>query len=204
MSRLFFLVFASIVLAGAAPASVPGDPSAVLPLAQGDALPTAHVTTAAGERVALADLVAGRPVAVVFYRGGWCPYCNEHLADLAEAAPRLREKGYRIFAVSPDRPELVAEAAVESTHGHRLLSDSLMEAAQAFGVAFRVDDETFARLQGFGIDLDASSGEAHRMLPVPAVFLLDAEGTIVFRYYNSNYRERLSGDELLEAAAMSF
>lgn len=62
------------------------------------------------------------------------------------------------------------------------------------------NDADFARFPGFGIDLEKASGEQHRMLPVPAVFLIDADGVITFRYYNPDYRERLSGETHLEAA----
>lgn len=73
-------------------------------------------------------------------------------------------------------------------------------AARAFGLAFRVDAETYENLLGYGIDLEAASGEDHHLLPVPAVFLIGRDGTIDFRYYNPDYKERLSGDALLEAA----
>ncbi len=193
------LIFAGVTVS----AAVPEDAAEVRPLERGDTLPEVSVRTADGEEVTMAALVDGQPAAFVFYRGGWCPYCNEHLSELAEVAPQLREKGYRIFALSPDRPAQVAEASAESSSGYTLFSDSTSEAARAFGVAFRVDNETFERLHGFGIDIEKASGQTHRMLPVPAVFLVDAEGVINFRYYNPDYRERLSGDALLEAAALT-
>lgn len=75
-----------------------------------------------------------------------------------------------------------------------------MQAAKAFGVAFQVDEQTYANLQNHGIDLKETSGESHHMLPVPAVFLINTSGTITFRYYNPDYRERISTEMLLKAA----
>lgn len=199
-----FLIPLLIFALAAVSAGVPEDATEVQPLERGVRLPDVVVRTSNCEKVALADLADGRPAAFVFYRGGWCPYCNVHLAELGEVAPQLEEQGYRIFAISPDRPEQVVEAAAEFEGGYTLFSDSTMEAAKAFGVAFRLDDETFERLHSFGIDIEKASGEKHRLLPVPAVFLVDADGVITFRYYNPDYRERLSGEALLEAAAMAF
>ena len=194
-----FFIFA----VGTALGGVPVDAAEVQPLERGDVLPDISVRTASGEKVALADLADGRPAAFVFYRGDWCLYCNVHLAELGEVAPQLRELGYRIFALSPDRPEQLAKAEAESASGYTLLSDHTAEAAKAFGVAFRVDDAEFERLHGFGIDIERASGETHRLLPVPAVFLVGADGGINFRYHNPEYRERLSGQALLEAAALT-
>ncbi len=197
--RLFFFL-ASAVVPAALAASVPDDASEVTPLGVGDAVPQAQVRTADGASIDVRSLTRGRPAVYVFYRGGWCPYCNEHLADLAGIEEDLEELGYRVFAISPDRPEKVAEAAAESAANYHLLSDSAMDAARAFGVAFRVDDADFERLRGFGIDLEASSGRSHRLLPVPAVFLADASGKILYSYHDADYRERLSGADLLRVA----
>ena len=75
-----------------------------------------------------------------------------------------------------------------------------MDAAKAFGVAFKVDDGMLTKYKGFGIDLEAASGEKHHYLPVPSVFLIGTDGVIKFRYFNPDYKVRLSSEELLAAA----
>ena len=75
-----------------------------------------------------------------------------------------------------------------------------MIASRAFGVAYRVDDATIERYRGFGIDLEAASGESHFQLPVPSVFLVDTGGKVLFRYYNPDYKIRIDPDALLAAA----
>ena len=84
--------------------------------------------------------------------------------------------------------------------GYVLLSDSEMAASRAFGIAYRVDEETLAALKKWGIDLAQASGQTHHLLPVPAVFLIGKQGTIRFSYVNPNYRVRLGPDVLLAAA----
>lgn len=165
----------------------------------GDAAPDAAVRTAEGEAVTLAALTKDTPTVLVFYRGGWCPYCNQHLAGLTEIEAEIQEKGYQIIAISPDRPEKVAEAAENATFKYRLLSDSDMNAAKAYGLAFTLAEDMVTRLQGFGIDVEAASGRDHHMLPVPAVIVIDGDGVIRFRHADEDYTERLSNEALLQS-----
>ncbi|MEX2607320.1 MAG: peroxiredoxin-like family protein [Kiritimatiellia bacterium] len=168
----------------------------------GKPLPDVEVRKADGTTVTLHDLHQDTPTVLVFYRGGWCPYCTRHLSALGEVEGRLREAGYQIIAVSPDRPEKVKESLEKHEFSYQLVSDSPMNAAKAFGLAFTVDEETFKQLQGYGIDIEGDSGTTHRMLPVPAVFLIDAEGIIQFVHADPDYKQRLSNAALLKAAGM--
>jgi peroxiredoxin len=81
-----------------------------------------------------------------------------------------------------------------------VLSDGTTEAAQAFGLAFQVDDDTFKMFKGYGIDLEDASGEDHHILPVPAVFIVATDGVILFDYVNPDYKVRIDPEKLLEAA----
>lgn len=108
--------------------------------------------------------------------------------------------GYQIIAVSPDKPEVLLPSIKKAKPGYLLLSDSKMEASQAFGLAYVVDDKTMGLLKNYGIDIEAASGETHRMLPVPSVFLVSEEGRIEFTYVNPNYKVRLAPEVLLAAA----
>lgn len=82
--------------------------------------------------------------------------------------------------------------------GYRLFSDSRLEAAKAYGIAFQVDAETVARYAGFNIDLEAASGESHHQLPVPSVFVY-VDGRMTFQYVNPDHRIRMPADVLLAA-----
>jgi peroxiredoxin len=168
----------------------------------GKALPDAELRKADGSKATLHSLHQEMPTVLVFYRGGWCPYCNRHLAALGEVEDKLREAGYQIIAVSPDKPEKIQESLEKHDFNYQLVSDSHMNAAKAMGLAFTVDEATFERLQGFGIDIEADSGTTHHMLPVPAVFLIDADGIIQFVHADPDYKKRLSNENLLKAAGL--
>ena len=180
---------------------VPQKAEDVQPLLIGKALPKMMVRTGENEPFDLNAAVAEKPVVLIFYRGGWCPYCNKHLGQLQAIEGQLVEMGYQIIAVSPDRPEKI-KAAVDK-HGlkYPLVSDSEMGAAKAMGVAFRLDDATVSKYKTeYGIDIEADSGQKHHLLLAPSVFLVGTDGVVQFSYVNPNYEVRIDPAVLLEAA----
>src|SRR5271154_6281548 len=66
-----------------------------------------------GRSVALAELRNQGPVVVSFYRGVWCPYCNEDLRAMQEILPAIEEVGARMVAISPQLPVNSRKAARE-------------------------------------------------------------------------------------------
>lgn len=169
-------------------------------LSVGDKIPQATVYTAGGDAVKLRDAVSEKPAVIVFYRGGWCPYCVKHLAALGEVKDQIMAAGYQVFAISADQPSKLSTAPSGEKLGYTLLSDSSMEAAKAFGITFRVPDELVSKYKNeYKIDLEAASGETHHVLPHPAVFIVDTKGSVRFAHVNPDYKSRLSPADILGA-----
>ncbi len=181
-------------------AGVPDDPARVAPLTVGTTIPAVTVRNPDGSERTFGPRTLAKPTVLIFYRGGWCPYCNAHLGELKTAEPTLLELGYDLVFMSADQPDLLYSSLKEPDIHYTLLSDARMSAARAYGVAFRVDDATVAKYKGYGIDLEAASGETHHELPVPAVFIIDRKGVIRFVYANPDYKVRLSSNALLAEA----
>lgn len=181
-------------------AGVAASAEEICPIKVGARIPSVSVKTIEGEAVELTSAVAKKPTVLIFYRGGWCVYCNAQLQQLRTIEPTLRGLGYQLIAVSPDRSEKLRESLDKHSLGYTLLSDSKLTAAKQFGLVFRVADQTLQRYKTFNIDLEDASGELHHLLPVPAVFIVGMDGTIRFSYVNPNYRVRLDPDILLMAA----
>lgn len=114
--------------------------------------------------------------------------------------PQLEALGFRVIALSPDRPEKLTGSLEVDDLGYTLYSDSDLDAARAFGIAYQLDAEQLEAYRGYGIDLEAASGRDHHQLPVPSVFLVDDSGTIRWVYSNPDYRVRPENEALLEAA----
>lgn len=200
------MVLLAIAPLGALPAETPQErpvadkPTDVHPLGVGDQVPDGTLRDLAGKKVRFYDLVHHKPTVVIFYRGGWCPYCNLQMEQLMKLEPRLLGLGYQILAISADKPEKMGESLEKHKLNYTLLSDSKLDLARSFGLVYQVDPETVDKMKTFHVDLEAASGETHHRLPVPAAYVVDSNGLIHFSYYNPDIKVRADPDKLFEAA----
>lgn len=172
----------------------------ICPIKVGDQVPSINIKNIEGENVNLNSLVKQKRTVLMFYRGGWCPFCNLQLANLNEIEKDLLALGYQMVAISIDKPEKLKESLDKHKLSYTLLSDSKAEASTAFGLAFYVADDYNKMLLSHNMNLEESSGEKHHILPVPAVFIVDQDAIIQFEYVNPNYKVRLNEQILLKAA----
>ncbi len=190
MIQSLFIVF-SVFLVGTLSAA---------PLSVDQMIPDATLQTEEGKPVKLRELMSEKPTVLIFYRGGWCPYCTKHLMEVAGIEKDILAAGYQILAISPDQPSKLAETPDREELHYTLLSDSSMEAAKAFGLSFQVPQELVSKYKNeYKIDVEAASGEKHHMLPHPALFVVGKDGVIKFAHVDENYRVRLEADAILKA-----
>lgn len=195
------------IRAGHADMPVAATASEIEPLRAGDEAPRFAVETADGRPFHFDPQNLERPVVVIVFRGGWCPYCNMHLSELRHVIPEIDAMGVNVLFLSGDRPELLYDSLDDETRdeiagqGYTILSDAKAGAAIAFGIAFRASDKTIQRRHEKGEDIEASSMALHGVLPVPSVFAIDTAGRIEFAYSNADYKVRVPADELREVAA---
>lgn len=166
-----------------------------------------HVLRPDGTTTTLQAETAGRPTVVVFYRGGWCPFCTRQLAGLGSVQAELERSGWRILALSPEPAAVVAMTISTATanNGHdgiRRLADADGNAMRAFGVAFHLDETASQRVRARGTILVTPPGSPRGILPVPSLFLVDATGVIRFVHADPDYRTRIS-TEAVRAAALA-
>lgn len=203
-TALPFLAVISLAAALAAPAShaeFAASAEETQPLPAGVAAPTFTARNADGSGFVFDPSSLKRPAMLIFYRGGWCPYCNRHLAELRHVVPELEQRGMDVYFLSADSPANLSSALKGEAEGldYTLLSDARLGAAEAFGLAFRVSDDYYQQAKEYGLDLEEASGETHHALPVPAVYVIDAAGMIRFGHTNPDYTQRLSAEELRAA-----
>lgn len=203
MRTKFILLFFVFVLSFCNPqnengANVPHNPTEVSPLTIGSSVPSIVLSDPFGNTEDLAALSTENTL-IVFYRGGWCPFCSAELSELASIEEELYDRGINIVAISPDQPEYLRETLDEIKTDYLLLSDSNMNAAKTFGIAFREDPETVQNLKENGMDIEKRTGMDHNMLPVPSVFLVNGMGIVEFQYVNPDYKHRIDKDVLLAA-----
>jgi len=182
-------------------AGIPDDPAQVHPLSVGSPAPAFSARTADGVLRKFSPDAYGKPTIVLFYRGGWCPYCNMQLSDMRLVEPKLRAGGFEIVFLSTDQPKLLYSSLKATDIHYTILSDNHLKAARAFHVAYHLDGATLAKQREYGVDLERTTGTKLHELPVPSVFIIDTSGTIRFVYSNPDYTVRLSADALWAAAA---
>ncbi len=171
----------------------------VCPLKVGEKIPETSIVNLNGDSKTLSTIIGVRPSIIIFYRGGWCPYCNMQMSQLVTIEDTLINLGYQIIAISMDIPAKLKESLEKYEMKYSLYSDSKAYASKAFGIAFRVSNEYYKKLKSHNIDLEEASGEKHRILPVPSVFIVK-NGIIQFEYVNPDYKIRIKRELLLTAA----
>lgn len=179
--------------------ALPASASDIRPLMIGSEIPEVMLQNANGESVLLHELYRDKPVMIIFYRGGWCPFCNRHLAELATREEAVRNLGIEIIAISPDSPEQLKEGLDGHEPKYKLLSDVERAAARQFGVAFQITDpeQVTALTERTG---HSATADGNYIFPVPAVFILDSGKIVRFQYVDPDYRRRISGAILMAAA----
>lgn len=168
-----------------------------LGLAVGTAAPDATLRDGEARPVRLAELISRGPILLVFYRGGWCPYCNFQIRELTLAYPELQRRGVTPVAISVDRPEEAGATRAAYAIPFPILSDPDLGAHRTFQVIHHADDAEVARLKGFGIDLEAASGRRHHDIAVPSLFLIDATGAIRWGHVDPEYKVRPTTAQIL-------
>src|SRR5271156_6297089 len=115
----------------------------------GDSIPAVTLRTVDNQEVKLRTLVAEKPTVLIFFRGGWCPFCNAHLSSLLGIEQELNKQGVQIIAVGMDQPSKLRETMQKDKLDYMLLSDSDATAVKAFGIAYTVDNATLQRMKDY-------------------------------------------------------
>ena len=200
------IAYSVAIRAGHADVAIADSADLIQPLGKGDPAPRFIVETADGEAFDFNPENLERPVILLAFRGGWCPFCNMYLSDMRFAIPEIRKLGIDVLFLSGDRSDLLFSTLKSETQediaglDYTLLSDADAQAAMALGIAFKASQRTINGRHRKGQDIEGSSMMKHGVLPVPAVFAIDKQGQIQFAYTNANYKVRLPADELMAAA----
>jgi peroxiredoxin len=163
----------------------------------GGAAPDITLPDALGRGVSLRSLWQQGPLVLIFYRGGWCPYCNLELRAWQQRLAELGALGASLVAISPQTPDNSLSTAQKNELEFAVLSDSSLAASQAFGVAFTLAPELIDLYSRVGNDLPTLNGNGQWVLPVPATYVIDRQGRIAFAHVEADYRERAEPDDVL-------
>lgn len=179
--------------APAGPESVPVSAIEKLdePLGVGKHMPLFRIDVAGAEgEHDLAKLLESGPVVVTFYRGSWCPYCVTELSTAQKQIENIRSAGARVLAISPEKPSETADLVEQKDFGFLFGTDRDNELATKLALSFKLDAKTIQRYKQYGIDLPEANESKVWQLPIPATYIIDTDGTIVWAFVDEDYSKR--------------
>ena len=175
-----------------------GDPAGVAQ--PGTPLPDGNLLDVGGQRTTLAGTLAGKPAVIVFYRGGWCPYCNIALRTYqAELVPALAMRGISLIAISPQTADGSLSTKETKELSFTVLSDPGNQIARQLGILTAPSDGTRAAQLQLGLDLTQVNADGTTGLPMPTVVIADADGVIRWIDVHLDYTTRAEPGQVLQA-----
>ena len=134
---------------------------------------------------------------ISFYRGSWCPYCNVELHALQEYQEKFNALGAKLIAITPELPDGTLTSIEKHKITFEVLSDIDNEVAKKFGLVFTLPGELKDIYRSFGFDLEKSNGNDKWQLPIPATYIVNSDGVIVYAFVNTDYTKRLEPETIL-------
>ena len=163
----------------------------------GATAPQFQLTDAYGKLVRSEDLLALGKLIVLFFRGRWCPYCVAQLEAMQQALTAILAKRANLIAISPQTARQTAFMVEQHRLSFPVLCDAGNKVARQFGVVYRLPDYLQEQYRRTMINLPNCNGDKNWELPLPAVYILEPGGRVSFAQVESDYRQRLEPDRIL-------
>lgn len=164
----------------------------------GEQLPEFALNNQNMELVSSAEELTKGPLVITFYRGFWCPYCNLDLSNLNTYAPRIAELGSRLLVISPEQPVYSKKIMAMHKLGFDILWDQGNKVAEAFRLKFFLPKDLKELYRDkFNINLKLYHGDDEWALPVPARFIVNQKGKVIYAENSADYTKRPDPEELL-------
>lgn len=163
----------------------------------GDTAPDFTLKDATGQPVSLASLLEKGPVVLLWYRGGWCPYCNLTLHAYQEHLDAIEAAGASLVALTPEVPDQTLSTAEKNELEFVVLSDVGNKVAKEYGVVFELPPEIHEFYQS-RFDLHAYNGDDSGTLPLSATYVIAPNGKITYAFLDVDYTKRADPVEVVE------
>ena len=149
--------------------------------------------------VTLYELLNEGPIVLKFYRGGWCPYCNQELRALHHARPTIEYGGARLIAITPESPKNIARTVRKNALDYQVLYDTNSEVARSFGIAVNLSEYMRAFYRSLGLNLSLRHADVIVRLPLPATYLIHTNYTVQYAFVDEDYTQRVKIAEVATA-----
>lgn len=164
----------------------------------GETFPKFELQNAKNETKKFDDLFGDKNFLIVsFYRGGWCPYCNIELKALQDNITNFHSAGANLIAISPESPDNSMTTKEKNEVKFEILTDKNSKLAKEINMAFELPENLKPLYDSFGIDV-AKHNDGDFNLPLPATFILNKAGEVLYRFIDLDYTVRLDPQEILD------
>ncbi len=164
----------------------------------GEAMPPFMLPDVAGRLVSLPSLLEKGPLAVMFFRGHWCPYCRLNVRALVEAMERIKAVGGHVVAIMPETQAFAGTFSADSAAPFPVLTDLDNGYALSLNLAIWLGSEIQGLLATMQ-DLPTFHGNQGWVLPIPATFIVGRDGIVKARFIDPDFRKRMAIDDLVAA-----
>src|SRR5258705_768770 len=120
------------------------------------------------------------------------------LKKLEDSLQMITDKGATLVAITPELPENISKTIEKTKAAYSILYDEELKIMKAYDVEFEVPENVLTRYRNTGIKIDENNGKKNgNFLPVPATYVIDKQSTIIYRFFQSDYKRRPSVGEIL-------
>ncbi len=165
----------------------------------GDQMPEFSLPNALGKIISSEEVLKNGKMILAFYRGSWCPYCNLELKYLQDYLSIMKEKEATLIAVSPQSPDHSLSMAEKNNLEFEVVTDVNNNLAEKLGITFQLQNFVLPYYDGLGIHLSDFNKNNDNILPVPAVFVIDENRVVTYKFLDVNYMNRVDVEELIQA-----
>lgn len=163
----------------------------------GEVMPPFLLPDETGRLVSLKSLLSTGPVAVMFYRGHWCPYCRLNVRAVIEVQDRITALGAQTVAIMPEVQAFTKKFKSDANAPFPVLTDLDNGYSLSLNLAIWLGSK-IQRLLSYQ-DMSAFHGNDSWMLPIPATFVIGRDGVVKARFVDPDFRKRMEIDDLLAA-----
>jgi peroxiredoxin len=150
-----------------------------------------------GKLISSLDLLNKGRLVLLFIRGRWCPFCVAQMEAMSYIAAEFAAAGAWLTAVSPQTEKQSFFMHDQHKLAFPLLADAHHQLARQFSLVYRVPEEQQGLYRSTFVNLPHVNGDSSWELPVPATFVIDRDGTILFASANEDYTDRPEPLEIL-------
>ncbi|MDF1825038.1 MAG: peroxiredoxin-like family protein [Verrucomicrobiales bacterium] len=167
---------------------------------EGEIAPDFTLPNASGTEITLSEKLKEGPVVLVWYRGGWCPYCNLQLAAYQKILPQIEELGAQMIAISPEVPDKSLTTTEKNGLRFEVLSDANLVVSKEYGLVFELTPEVEKYYSEF-FDMKEFNGAdaATNELPLAATYVIKPDGTVTWAFLDADYTKRAEPRDILAA-----